>query len=302
MTFQPAGFAEDTDFERLVIGLLGTHRVRPAAPGAIYDARGKPRGGNITVRVGTADSFGNRVEDLKESLRPVGFGARLQDLGHAHRARFAGLRSFGRPPQLQDEGSQPRIPSEHAPRSFDTRPELWDRLASLYTTFQEARHAVTHRRAQATQTGDLEIHDERRQVIDTVARDEIKSFAAAIHAVAELVIDASTDPRRLNIGAWHLNHLQTRHGAGRLSATDPEAGTRLLRADLLREGDRLRSDASHAREIMASQPPSLWDLELHVSDRKFVGRWDDVPDREQEFYDFYPGSPPSWLTEEVGAP
>jgi hypothetical protein len=99
--------------------------------------------------------------------------------------------------------------------SLDARRDRWDRLAKSYVALQQARHAATHRRAQATQAGDLEIYDEQAKLIEVVSSDEIDAFAAAVHAAAELVIEGSHDERRLKIVASHLNGLQARHGCPR---------------------------------------------------------------------------------------
>jgi hypothetical protein len=125
VAFSPKGFADDTDFERLVLDRLGTHRVRSSEPGAIHDIRGRESGGgSIIVKVGAAISGTQLREELRQSLRPLGFGAAYKVLDmlveHVLRANgaTASRLSFrlktraltNRPPNLL-------VPSQHAPGS-----------------------------------------------------------------------------------------------------------------------------------------------------------------------------------------
>jgi hypothetical protein len=301
VTFNPAEFADDTDLERLVLERLGTHRVRVADPHAIYDRRGKAGGWNTTVRVGMVEEGIGPREELRRSLRPLGFAAAYKVLDmlveHVLQANGAGTARL----TFQQKTRSLRRRPTNLPVPLDTHPGLWDRLAALYARFQEPRHAVTHRRAQATAAGDLEIYDDGRQLVDTISNTEIESFAAAVHTAAELVIDARDDSRRANIAAWHLNTLRSRHALAVLPATDPNAHRRLLEMDLIELGGGcLRFEVARAREIVDHQPkPSLWDLRLHAGGRVFVGHWEEVPDQFATLLDFHPASPPTWLSEEV---
>jgi hypothetical protein len=164
------------------------------------------------------------------------------------------------------------------PVPLDGRPDLWDRLAAVYVALQDARHAVTHRRAQIGPAGELQVYDNTRRLTDTLSTTELRAFAAAVHALAEAVIDGDSDPRRANIVAWHLNALGPRHALPPLVATDPDAGRRPLIKDLIPLPDgRLRLDVARVREIASGQPPGVWDLELRAGHRVFVGRWGTFP-------------------------
>jgi hypothetical protein len=301
VTFSATNYAADTDLERFVLDRLGTHRIRLAEPTATHDVRGRVGGvgGTIFVKVGEATTGLGARDELARSLRPLGFGAAYKVLDllveHVLRADGAG------PDRLTFEkksASLKRRPSQ-LPVPPDGRPDLWDRLARTYASLQEARHAVTHRRAQASQAGDLEIYDDNRAVIDCVSSGEISAFAAAVHATAELVIEGSSDDRRLDIVTWHLNDLHLRHGLPRLPALDPNADRRLLVMNLIElEDGQLRFDAALAKETVDGQQPSLWDLQLHAGPRVFVGHWEDLGSHASSV-DFHPASPPSWLSEEV---
>jgi hypothetical protein len=304
VTFSATDYAEDTDLERFVLDRLGTHRIRLAAPSATHDIRGRVAGvgGTVYVKVGAAVMGGGGRDELARSLRPLGFGAayKVLDLLVEHVLRANGAGS-GRLSFERKVASLERRPAR-LPVPLDGCPDLWDRLARTYANLQEARHAVTHRRAQASEAGDLEIYDDARMLIDTVSSGEISAFAAAVHATAELVIEGTSDARRLDIVTWHLNDLHLRHGLPRLPALDPNAYRRLLVMNLIELDDgQLRFDTALAKETVDGQEPSLWDLQLHAGSRVFVGHWENVGNHENPV-DFHPASPPSWLSEEVPAP
>jgi hypothetical protein len=299
--FSRDGFADDTDYERFVLDRLGTHRVRVTEPSAIYDRRGMEAGAwNTTVTVGTAVAGTRPREELRQSLRPLGFGAayKVLDMLVEHVLRANGAKG-----RLEYEKKKSKITKRPVslPTPLDAHPELWDRSAALYGEFLEARHAVTHRRAQVTATGDLE-YREASQLEKTIPSTEIESFAAAVHALAELVIDARDDDRQVKIVTWHLNELRARHGLRLLPATDPNAHRRLLKMDIIGLDDGLfRFEVADARKTIDGQSPSLWDLRLYVNDRVFVGRWEEMSDHSASVFDFHPASPPQWLSEEVPA-
>jgi len=69
MTFNSLDFADDTAFERFALDQLGAHRVRVAEPKYIYGRRG------ITGKLGMAEEGTRLREELRHSLRPLGFGA-----------------------------------------------------------------------------------------------------------------------------------------------------------------------------------------------------------------------------------
>jgi hypothetical protein len=298
MAFNPSQFADDTDFERFTLDRLGPHRVRVAEPGLIYRDEANPKGrSSITVKLPSLVNDEAAREELRRSLRPVGFGAayKILDMLVEHVLRANGLG----PGPMDFKQKRKALSSRPAtlPVPLDAHHDLWDRLAKVYVAFIEARHAITHRRAQVTQSGDLEGYDNHRALSDTFRSPEVAAFAAAVHAIAEAVIDVDADVRRTDIVAWHLNTLDARHGLPTLPATDPEAGRGLLVSDLLPlENGLLRFDVARARHITTDQPPSLWDLELRANERVFVGRWEDVPNASDEV-EFHPASPPAWLSE-----
>jgi hypothetical protein len=128
----------------------------------------------------------------------------------------------------------------------------------------------------------------------------VEAFIAAVHALAELVIEQSTDARRLGIVATQLNALAGTHGLAQLPVPQLSHEVRCLVADLQNLGDgRLRLDVETLRSTVEKQPPSYWDLALHADDRLFVGRWEDVPDQSVPGVDFPVASPPAWLTERL---
>jgi hypothetical protein len=301
VSFSAQDFADDTEYERLVLERLGTHRVRPAAPDMIYHLESNPRGGgSIHVTLGAAETGARRAEELRQALQPLGFVAayKILDMLVEHV-----LRANGAPGGRLTFAAKIALLSgtiRHLPRPLDVRSDLWDRAAALHSAFIEARHAVTHRRAQMTASGDLAVYDDQRRLVDMITSGEVAAFAAAMHALAELVLDASDDARRTNIAAWYLNELQPRHSATRLQATDPMAGRGLLRADLTPIPHGVRFDVTRARQAIEGQQRGFWDVELLLEGgRMFVGRWEDVPDQAASVFDFDPAHPPDWLSEQV---
>ena len=300
MAFNATDFADDTDFERFALERLGPHRVHVGEPGAIFHYEANPSGGGRSIiSVGGGAAVGAQArEELRQSLRPLGFGAayKVLDMLVEHVLRANGVtavRWFAQ--KTKALATRPAS----LPVPLDARPELWDRIAPTYIALQDARHAVTHRRAQVTPTGELEVYDENRALTDTIAGAELAAFAAATHTLAEIVIDGDSDPRRVNIVTWHLNELQSRHGLPLLPATDPDAGRRILIMDLVKvDQGLLRFDLARARQVAAGQPPGLWDLQLRDGERIFAGRLEEAPTGVEEI-DFHPASPPAWLSEQV---
>jgi hypothetical protein len=290
MAFNATDFADDTDFERFALDRLGPHRVRVGEPGAIYEPR---LGGGAVISVSGGASSGSRGrEELRKSLRPLGFAAAYKVLDmlveHVLRANGGPTGRLTFKHKKQGLSTRPAV----LPIPLDGRSDLWDRIAAVYVALQDGRHAVRHRRAQVTANGDLEIYDDGRVLTDAVSTTELHAFAAAVHALAEAVIDGDADSRRCNIVAWHLNQLGSRHGLASLTATDPDAGRTVLRMDLIKLDQGLvRLDLERVRQIIAGQPRGLWDLDLRTGDRVFVGRWEDVPDCEGAEADFHPASP-----------
>jgi hypothetical protein len=304
MAFNPSEFADDTEYERFALDRLGAHRVRIAKPGLIYHDEANPEGGrrgSMIVKGGTAVMGAQAREELRRSLRPLGFGAayKILDMLVEHVLRANGVAG----PRMGFAKKRNALSTRPAtlPVPLDGHPELWDRMAKLYVAFEETRHGITHRRAQVTSSGDLEIYDNSRARIDTITTAEAAAFAAAVHLLAEVIIDVDGDPRRAAIVAWHVNTLASRHGLSQLPAADPEAGRRLLISDVIPlESGIVRFDVVRAHRIVKhQQPPSLWDLELRLGDRVFVGRWEDVPTAAGDHIDFHPASPPGWLSEQV---
>lgn len=275
--------------------------MRPAEPGARYSVRGKAAGHDVAISVGSITRGGQALQEFRSSLQPLGFGAayKVLDMLVEHVLRTNGATGWlGFKAKKANLGRH----SHALPTPLDGRPDLWERLAVLYVRLVEPRHAVTHRRASAV-GGDLAIYDDARRHTDTLGAAEITSFAAAVHATAELVIDVSDDTRRLDIVAWHLDQLHTRHGLPLLNAADTNAAQRLLELDAEQLADgRLRIDLERVRGTVASQTtPSFWDLRVYDGDRRvFVGRWEDVPDRDDaSTFDFSRETPPEWLSEEI---
>jgi hypothetical protein len=267
----------------------------------VFDLRARTRG--VTVHVGMADFLGSRrYDELRASLRPLSFGAayKVLDLLVEHV-----LRANGNTAQrlwFSDRRAALNSRPTKLPTPLDAYPDIGDRVAALYVELEDARHAVTHRRAPANADGDLDIYDRGAQLTDTLTGAEIHAFVATVHGVAEAVIEAEDDERRVKIIGAYLNALASRHRLSAVEAIDPGAATRLLRIDVTPLSDSLVSlDLARIRETVAGQTPSFWNIEVYGDDgRVFVGRWDDVPNRDEaDMVEFHPDALPAWLTEEL---
>lgn len=175
MTFDPAEFSDDTDFERFVLERLGARRIQILEPKYIHEE------GNIVGILGVAMEGNKALTDLKESLRPLAFGAayKVLDMLIEHVMRDNKVQnkrmSFSDKSRFLSQPAKRKLPFP-----LTSEMDLWDRLGILYVAFQEARYAVTHRRCQPTSVGDLTFFDNQRNCNDTLLIDEIVVFAALI--------------------------------------------------------------------------------------------------------------------------
>lgn len=301
MPFVRADFADDTDLERLTVARLGA--ARADAEGTIYDLRGQKRSDPPRIeRTLTASVGFDARQELRQSLQPVAFGAayKIVDMLVEHVLRSGGASGRLR---FAHKTQSLRARPASLPVPFASHDDLWDRVAKLYTAFQDARHALTHRRAGTGPSGELRVYDERGRQTDVISAFEMTSFAAAALGASELVVASSDNPRRIAELAWHLNQLRTRHGLSPLAGASLGQDLRLLKASLRPlDGGHWQLDVGHLREVIGHQPASaVWDLELYCNGaRMFVARWEDVPDHEQaESVEFDGAVLPDWLTEEI---
>jgi hypothetical protein len=215
---------------------------------------------------------------------------------------------------LRSNGASGRLTFAHKTQALRSRPsnlpvpfashaDLWDRLAGVYRAFQDARHALTHRRAGTATAGGLRVYDDGGHQTDVITCLEITSFAAVALGSSDLVVTSSEDSRQLRELAWHLNQLRARHGLSLIAGASLGDDLRLIKATLhpLDQG-HWQLDVGHVREVIARQPPSaVWDLELYADpDRMFVARWEGIPDHERvESVEFDGSLLPDWLAEEI---
>jgi hypothetical protein len=299
-TFSAVDFAEDTESERYALERLGTHRVRLGEPPIVVDLRGHEGPANASVLM-VSDTFGGeQAEQLPRDLEPLGFAAAYKVLDmlveHVLRANGATAARLS----FDDKKSQIRGSAiERLPTPLDERRDIWERLTRLYGSLGTARHAVTHRRATVSATGDVHVFSNERVRQDVIRRQELGDFAASVHGAAEMTIDESTDPRRLRIIAAHLNLLGSRHRLPPLEEAAAPDDYRLLRANAEQTSDRgLRIDLRRIRDAIAQQPATaVWDVELHFGDRVFVAQWEAIPAISRDVVDVDPTALPSWLGE-----
>jgi hypothetical protein len=176
MAFNATDFADDTDFERFTLERLGPHRVRVGEPRASYHYETNPSGGgrsSISAEGGVAAGARGR-EELRQSLRPLRFGAayKVLDMLVVHVLQANGVTPIE---NFTQKTKALAIRPASLPVPLDARPELWDRIAQTYIALKDARHAVTHRRAEVTPSGGLEVYDNNRAVTDTITGAELTS-------------------------------------------------------------------------------------------------------------------------------
>jgi hypothetical protein len=253
--------------------------------------------GTISVKVGTAVSGQQAVDELRQELRPIAFAAAYKILDLLVEGV---LRANGASRRLTFATKVQRLKARPAslPAPLDQHGGYWDRLAVLYASLNEVRHALIHRRA-GWVGGVMEAYDDSGNLIDTITKDEAAAFIAGVHAVAELVTDGSADERRLFLAATQINALQQRHALGLLPVAPLGLVVRkaVVALDATEAGWRL--DLAELKRTVDGQQPSFWDIEALAGPHVLEGRWEDVPDINVATVEFPIAAPPSWLRERL---
>lgn len=303
MAFSTTDFADDTDLERFALTHLGEHLLSaPIVGGIFHDEADPPNGdqrGALTHHLaGTVNLCGGGGERLLEVLRPLGFGVAYKVLDMLVEHSLRANRPLADRVNYTEKRAMLITPLSILPQPLDQHRDVWDRLVKLYIELGSARDAAVHRRLDTTPTGELRFYSNQRKIDKTLTQEECSAFVAAVHATAEAIIDPRPDERQMNVVAWHLNVLRQKHGFADLPAVDPAPGRTIYMADLCEvETGRAEFNLRRAREVIDARTPMLWDLELRLDERRFVGRWEDVPDPAATVVEFDPATPPAWLSE-----
>jgi hypothetical protein len=303
MGFSLNEFSEDAAFELLTLSLLGSKRVRLPRPDRVYHLENAPAGGSsISVTIFAPPAGGARPTGDGESPRALAAVAfltafKVLDLLVEHVIRANGGPT-GKPGFATKIKWLKANKASLLPTPLVGNSAVWDRFQSLFCDLADGvRGGVAHRRVQVV--GDeLVVYDHQhpRQELDRLGAAEIAAFVAAIHTLAELVVEQTADERRMSLVAAYLNELRSRHGLADLPASiDPQADVWLLIVDLRRlDANSWRFDAAHARTVIERQGPAdVWDLELRAGPRVFSARWERIPTGES--HDIATDDPPPWI-------
>ncbi len=294
------GFDDDTAYERLVLRTIANADAPP--PGTVF-ARDDLRGEHRELHRGVHASLGgDRVAELRTSLRPLAFGAayKVLDLLVEMVMRLNGKRSASGRWTFEEKGTfvAAGVPAQR-PVSLDRAPDHWGRLAALYLAFVEHRHALVHRRTQVANDGALHATDRAGRPLTPIAADEQDAFVRLAEQVASAVVADAANARLANRIAWELDALTSHDGQPSLSAQRPANVIRQVVVNLEAvDGGRWRLDGGRVHEHIRTQQASPFDadLEAHApvgaAEAIYDAHCDDVP---EESITFGEGAPPPWL-------
>jgi hypothetical protein len=296
-------FEEDTAYEALVLGSLS--RARELELGRTTEARDDIRGATKHFAIGVAEHLGgSAVRAALEPFRPLVFGASYKVLDLAVELTMVLSEASKGSWRWTFTDKQAYATSRAAPRllaaPLDTSPELWDRFASLYDTWLEARHAVVHSRVEQGASGDLQPYNRDARPLAPITADDAEAFALAVYGLREAIVAAAADERRLNAIAWHLDALRHIHGLPSLEAIRPASVARRIVDDLKAvDSSRWRIDVKRiAAHIESQDGVRFADLELHAEQDGehaiFHARFEQLP--AGDAVEFDERELPEWLS------
>jgi hypothetical protein len=239
------------------------------------------------VRVGVTDSTGSNSHYVRtDDIRPLMFGAawKILDL-----LIELALEEAGIPHDLQRNysitfKSREAAAGNVAPRHpFDTLPEIWSRIQTLYARTEVLRNSLVHRRimidpATGAITGSARPLEPPPAVLTI---HEQAAFCQVAVGVANGVITGQVATRRVDQLRWVLDQLTLHHGDSPFGAS-PATG--LIPRVILRPPPATSGDVTldftrvRARARAAVSDLSHYDLELHLPDgRVLAGALEDAP-------------------------
>jgi hypothetical protein len=300
-------FTYDTAFERYILDraapLLprsqGASVIELGEGGSYGVAVGAPA---VTVHVQSGDSTGSAGAQLsRDDIRPLLFGAALkvldqlcelalEEAGVLHNAGWRYTIGF----KVKEAAGERVAPTP----PFDGRPDLWSRIMKTYSSTEEIRNSLVHRRLVVEPaTGDISGAGTPGQPTPApVTADEQSAFCQVAVGAAEAVINITLATRRTDQLAWALDQLTSHHGQSSLGAS-PVQGViprAIVRASPGPANDLTLDFADIASRARAAvQGVSHYDIEIRLPDGQVLaGALEDAPAGQVTF----PlANPPAWL-------
>jgi hypothetical protein len=186
-------FADDTGYERLVlVTVVDPNKPPPGVVFATNDIRG-----NGPTRLGRGiydSSSAGAVESFAARFRPLAFGAayKIVDFVIEMTMRLngepcpRGRWTFTEKKAFTGRGVPARLP---APLDAVVTSH-WPRVAQLYATFNEYRHAVVHRRTHLEPNGELTGVDQTGVALPPITVTQQDAFSRYATALSETLIEA----------------------------------------------------------------------------------------------------------------
>lgn len=306
MSTSLADFADDTAFERYVLDKATPLMPRSESAavvelgdGSTSVAVGPPP---ITVHVSASDSAESIATEVStDDLRPLFFGAgwKVLDL-----LIELGLERMNVPHDRRNDYSikfkanEARSNSVQAIAPFVPRLGLWERICKIYSSTEELRHSLVHRRLIVDPlTGD--IRGARRPggtVPQLLTASEQSAFCRVAAGAAQVVLAGRLTTREGSQLRWELDHLTVHHGQPALGASPVRGHIPLVVVrPSVGPSDQATLDFSGIQERAraAVGGVSHFDIEIRLPDgRALRGPLEDAP---HEVLTFSASSPPGWL-------
>jgi hypothetical protein len=282
-------FEDETAWERSVIAL--TVPLMPlVASGADLDLRTR----DIKISVSSAVNGSEAVEELRNSLLPLVFGAAWKILDLALELAFAlgGLSPQKGTRWTIAEKSRHALAKNGSLPGFVTSAPVWQSLGPLYAGTSEVRHALVHRRVQVEpSTRELRAFDSNGNPLPVLSYEEQLAFCRIAQRLAQAVCDGELTPRVELDLLGQLAALRRHHGLVITSKTAARPPVRVI--DSFPSGGIIDVPWYLSAGQATFPGAHFVDIELHLLDgRVLAGELDTAP---QDKISVNLGNLPSWL-------
>jgi hypothetical protein len=282
-------FEDETAWERSVIAL--TVPLMPlVASGADVDLRTR----DISIAVSSAVNGSEAIEELRNSLLPLIFGAawKILDLALELALALGGLYPQKGTRWTITEKSQHALAKSGRLPGFVNSAPLWRSLGSLYAGTREIRHALVHRRVQVEpSTRELRAFDSNGTPLPVLSYEEQLAFCRIAQRLARAVCAGELIPRAESDLLGQLAILQRHHGVAITSKAAARPPVRVI--DSFPSSGVIDVPWYLAAGQATFPGAHFVDVELHLADsRVLAGELDTAP---QEKIPVNFGDLPTWL-------